>query len=59
LISLLQNLISGHGGLVDDHLVDNIPGGGSISRGGSLPNPIMMPGTAITAGGRSSMSSQV
>ena len=43
----------------DDHLVDNVPGGGSISRGGSLPNPINLTSTANLPGGRSSMSSQV
>ena len=43
----------------DDHPYDNVPGGGSISRGGSLPNPLNLPSTANLAGGRASMSSQV
>jgi hypothetical protein len=43
----------------DDHPVDHIPGVGNVSRGGSLPNPLNLPGAANSAGGRSSMSSQV
>ena len=46
-------------GQAEDHQVDHIPGAGNVSRGGSLPNPLNLPASANSAGGRASMSSQV